>query len=531
MKKFSLILASMLMLISCQQEQFEPTTILRTGGAPSGEDLPTYSFYGSEEEVVSLSERIPFEGDSVLYPYLCVDSVLHSKVLNYIIARDYAFELLVLNISSFFYEPELYMGIISSQDELLHLTARPVVVFDYEDQPYYYEFPILFGDQIIGMMTVSAQPKSDNIIEYVFPYPFTYDASHFGERRYIGCYPTVDYGSSDETFVKRYDYSGEYELISKSELLLDYDDWFMQSIDSLDYSDDIDAESYSSPGPIRSERDLAEFWEWIESQQNTELSERKSMFIDKYPNLEYGSIMNNIPTAIPVIPPFTISPYMWQKIYENLEGVESDFKMYLNSYEDHTLRLLHWAGESGPSIMSWLYRGLYSHYLNKFLPKYDYFVDYDNQYPYWTYGNNFACYDFSAATRSESRERSLQTDNGLYAEFMDGVQNWQSVGSITTDLAQTLLSVTEGKYTIQCTSNPVDWVEQAILPVICLTERRSMHFVGVIGVASKLGGNPPLPCNYGLVMDNGDNISEHWNYPFWMNLSRPRFYWGWKVNN
>lgn len=87
------------------------------------------------------------------------------RFLDYRIARDCAFAEFVANVENYYPESiikELGLPDLSEDRYKLSFGDRPVIVYDYKNRPYYYEFPILYAlDYLVGTVTVAAQPSSE----------------------------------------------------------------------------------------------------------------------------------------------------------------------------------------------------------------------------------------------------------------------------------------------------------------------------------------------------------------------------------
>ena len=125
-------------------------------------------------------------------------------IVNYKYARQYAYTEFISNIELFYpqYEDDIINCLKSNSDPYITFTNRPAVVFDYNNNPKYYEFGILREETLIGTIVVSASPnEKEVIIERVYTKPLEYNSELFTYKRYIGKYPNVYYGySADNLF-------------------------------------------------------------------------------------------------------------------------------------------------------------------------------------------------------------------------------------------------------------------------------------------------------------------------------------------
>ena len=137
----------------------------------------------SIEVTTSVSLEIPFASEAELEKASTEDCYTNEGFLDYRVARDYAFAEFYAQVETLYPECILsdlgYPDISGSKDKL-SFSDKPVIVYDYEDKPYYYEYAILFDQEtIVGTVVASAQPNSDELIEYLFPYPIQYENNSF----------------------------------------------------------------------------------------------------------------------------------------------------------------------------------------------------------------------------------------------------------------------------------------------------------------------------------------------------------------
>ena len=107
--------------------------------------------------------------DETMIP--CADSVTLSafdndeSVIHYKVARYYAY----WEIENALSEP---LGI---EGDEYRLTAYPVIIYDYDSKPKYYEFGVIVNGSVVSSITTIAKKESSNIISFIFEEPLNYD--------------------------------------------------------------------------------------------------------------------------------------------------------------------------------------------------------------------------------------------------------------------------------------------------------------------------------------------------------------------
>ncbi|HOS16469.1 MAG TPA: hypothetical protein PKX15_05625, partial [Bacteroidales bacterium] len=74
------------------------------------------------------------------------------------------------------------------------LTERPVIIYDYDSRPKYYEFGIIQNGLVVATITTIAKKESSNMIHFMFDEPLDYTYYEGELKFFIGNYPDVFYG-------------------------------------------------------------------------------------------------------------------------------------------------------------------------------------------------------------------------------------------------------------------------------------------------------------------------------------------------
>lgn len=481
---------------------------------------------GTTDSIVECLQGIPFASYDELLSYSGEDGTDcygTLGVLNYNFARDYA-------MAEFLSNAAIYIGNQQIRDEIMcemsyvSISKRPVVVYDYNDRPFYYEFPILYRmQQIIGIIAVSAQPFNKELIHYMFPFPLTYRSHNFTYRRYVGEYPLVYYSTDGETFYKEeygVDDSVELKEVKESYYIADIHDAMLAKIADLNQEAldninlDLTDDSYIEDGDIIS---LSDYVNYFQRTQET-----IDFWNDKIGGYNPSSSDHD-----------EISAIVMGWIDENLSEVTASHQGFLPEYNDYRLRLTQWNGYCGPAIMAWLYRGKYDSYNELYLPiftdpdSYDYTIYPDLQtgfdhleyymQPYWYEQGD----DYPTIVQTHSE----RTDNGLFNAFFQFTDEMCGAYPLLDwGLRASLPSVTNSQYSIKFITAPISWMKNNLQPVVVEGIRGKAHYCGAIGYSYNQWWFIKTYMRL-LVTDNGYFLKDHHNYPFWSILGGLNYAW------
>ncbi|MGN0186917.1 MAG: hypothetical protein ACI392_04130 [Paludibacteraceae bacterium] len=292
----------------------------------------------------------------------------------------------------------------------LSISNRPVVVYDYEGVPYYYEFAITWGEQVLTIITVYARPIHEELIAYVGAVSYgNYDVWY---DRFIGQYPSVYYGSVG---------TGEYyKLTAEGELEISNFDipthpYVINNLQNL-------ANIMAEDEPMM----LDDYNEYLADNEENNISpipfsvalSRIEEYIDS--NMNYWMYEQQYDTDTAVY--FTLSASDYMIIENNLTAILETYSYFIQEYTNNELRFTRWRGDCGPSAMCWLYRGKYSYYGSVYIPIFGNqpslleCFQYDATYSY-------AFYEYNDCDMVDSY--SPQCDGGLYKLWHDETL-WES---------------------------------------------------------------------------------------------------------
>ena len=522
MKKFLLFAVMTIMFAACENTNLDMVF---------SEHSANFESSSLHRINVSLLADIPFASMDELDRYTDSVGYIDNGVLDYRYARDKAFAELCANFKNYYPEEiitDLHLPSDMNDYTLLAFADRPVIVYDYEDKPYFYEFPLVYrGSTIVGTVTVAAQPFSKELIHYLFPDAIQYNTFSFLHKRYVGEYPCVYFSDNNTVFYKaelNENLEGELRLMSNFPQITDRYLLMKEKFNRLthDQKDSI-------------EHDLL----------NTDyLDNDDSHFprIDNYIDSFYISptIINYWRTDIANYDydncdTFAINSTIEAWININVNEIDASYRGFLTEYKNDRLRLTQWDGYCGPAIMAWLYRGKYTMYNGVYLPIYNdnYFslpFPYDDLINFYTYlgyfmkpyTNEIGLYPTIVQTHS------LDTDNGLFFDifhYCDEVCGEYPL--LDWGLRACLPSITNNDYYIRFITAPITWLRDVDQPVVVEGVYGAPHYVGAIGYAY----NQWLFIKYDMrlfVTDNGYFTDKHYNYPFWSILGGLNYAW---VNN
>lgn len=476
------------------------------------------------------SPIVPISSRENIIPYDNMDSYAAYGVLDYQFARDYAYAELRANLDLYFPEQICIdldiFDMIEHPDQLL-FASRPVIVYDYNNRPYYYEFPLIFNNKIVSTVTVAAQPHSEELIHYVFPATILYSTYDFQYNRYIGEYPSVYYGYGDGTYYKPKECNIDSECL---ELVVD-EYLINDPYESLLYKyADIPTEERTLIDSVLQEDPIADDGTEI---YNLETLIYNWVFPTDYSDFWLAKVyryhLSNSEFEVPSTCQFSpLSDAVMIMIEEQLNEITNSVTGFLSEYDNNYLRLTTWADACGPAIMSWLYRGKYDNFRDFYLPIYG-----DGNGTDWRYlvypTHSIYAIGGEAHEQEDRREISSAIDNGLYYEFYkETIPAGSGDALYQGGMRRGLEYVTNGEYSIKFIVAPIKWMETQQQPVVVEGIRGKAHYWGAIGYGYSytwLGTKKNLRL---LVTDNGYMLKSHNYYPYWSILGGLNY--GWKQN-
>ncbi len=438
-------------------------------------------------------------------------------IVNYKYARQYAYTEFISNIELFYpqYEDDIINSLKSNSDPYITFTNRPAVVFDYNNNPKYYEFGILREETLIGTIVVSASPnEKEVIIERVYTQPLEYNSELFTYKRYIGKYPNVYYGySADNLFENISLDSNNVKLIqiSKAEWLINEENilnyYPQEELDSIN-EELIETSNISISQHINNlidSQNIAKQW-WLN------VSNPNTYFLGT------DSISNQ----------FYLSNPQKEKILNEIENNEITNTLYLNEYQNNKILNTIWSGACGPTIMSWLYRG-------KFVSYHGFYIPLQGEYHPKTNKsvskfNTYNYYRDPAYHNNEVYPISMNLDSGLYYQWYKRTL-WAFGEKALYELGMSrgLREATDELYDIKSLieKKSIKWMKEKHEPIVIVTSTKNgPHYIAAIGLGYIIKKNKKEKC-YFYIFDNGYTTKSNNYKPCWIKSSAGLLYYGW----
>ena len=474
---------------------------------------------------------IPFASDEELDRYSVYnnpDCYSEYGVLSYQFARDYGFAEFLGHINTYLCHIPHVIEEYQSDMDVLSISEKPVVVYDYNDRPFYYEFPIIYRDtELVGTITVAAQPFNKELIHYMFPGVIEYNSISGSYKRYVGEYPIVYYSNDEGAsfYIEKMNEVGEYELqsVMNEYYIADIHDAMHEKIARLqgeavnDINNDLQQTKYLDGDDI----EINSLDDYLASFQRT--SETENYWAEK--SSTYA------PHEDGVIPDIVM-----QWINESLNEVQASYQGFLPEYQDHRLRLTRWVDFCGPSVMAWLYRGKYDYYNNVYLPLHEEAeLIYSSDYPDVITHFNGSFYDYTyynlgphvgdSNTYSTREIYSNANDGGLYYAFFQYTDEMcEQFPLLDWGLRASLPYATNNEYSIRFITAPISWIQNRQQPVVVEGIRGYTHYCAAIGYSYDQWWFIKYYMRL-LVTDNGFFTCKHHYYPFWSILGGLNYAW------
>lgn len=511
-------------LIACNNEQEEPTKTIRLSLHEDYDTVSSPIYYPLDPTCI---EDIPFADDNELFEYIGESTYDNYGVLDYRFARDMAFAELYANMQNY-YPAEVMMDLDLPSDifnlSTLRFTDKPVVVYDYDNKPYYYEFPLIYrGCRVIGTVTVAAQPFNKELIHYLFPASIKYSFLSSDYRRYVGDYPCVYYSSDNTTYYKA-EYNEEMgvdlHVVFNPLLTTDRHESITSKINRLDETEINNINSDIQNAEYIDEDD-SHFTSIFQYADSFLLSANITSFWSSESSTYHSHSCDT----------FALTNDILEKIDENIHEVEASHQGFLPEYRNNRLRLTRWQGYCGPAIMAWLYRGKYERYQNLYLPIFGDMQSYHSSYQYLITGTSWLKYFMQPYSNETGLypdivyQHSITTDSGLFNTIF-GYTN-ETCGEyplLDWGLRACLPDITDNGYHIKFITAPITWMRDMSQPVVVEGIHGRAHYCGAIGYSYNQWWIFKTYLRL-FVTDNGYFTADHHYYPFWSILGGLNYAW------
>ena len=419
----------------------------------------------------------------------CADSVTLSafdndeSVIHYKVARYYAY----WEIENALNEP---LGIEGAE---YRLTAYPVIIYDYDSKPKYYEFGVIVNGSVVSSITTIAKKESSNIISFIFEEPLNYD--DYGNYSYfVGNYPSVFYGTPANpgdvpSALYMEDGITSIQDIPSCDILVNYAN-LIKSMDDTSRLEHANVINNMSSEIAEMNIGLADFWAVADERKDDILCMNDEQII--------AEVQQDINQRSPTT--------RWDKYV-------------IPSYNNYNLKKTFWRGWCGPSAIAWAYRGLYSNYpigttnylrIHGDSPYGVFCVNYSYPYSYYDYSDDSNVY-----------YNSYMTDNGLYyILFNYCIPGFGGRPMYINGMNKATKNVTNNNYAVNLTTQPHTRIRNYHLPVFNLIGCEwSFHYLVAFGSGYEKRSNGSIKNKFLLVTDNGTRASRNNYYPYWRSQS------------
>ena len=296
------------------------------------------------------------------------------------------------------------LGLKETYDwEGTEISEKPVLIYDSECKPQYYEFIVKTDSEPIGTITTYATKASTDVVSYVIPWVRDYSTYLTKANEYSlfsEGYPTRMVcgvlGKAGETpsIAIDMDSGNSVELQTKTskELLL-------EQIESLTQEElqEMELENWQEEFTATEEKieeeneDAVEYWQAVEAYKENFLALTDKEIEEEYNETKWKD-------------------YNYKTTYDTY---------IIPAYNSDGMKRTRWNGFCVPSAICWVYRGLYSSYKGTRLPLYgdSDFEKTDNSGGYYRYATTTGYYSFidkSLVSKGISTKQRKNVNSNLY---------------------------------------------------------------------------------------------------------------------
>lgn len=462
-------------------------------------------------------------------------SGIDEEIIPYGMARQYAFIEFMENASSFLSEEAydaLNDAILEDDSIPIAFTNRPAIVYNYDEKPYYYEFGVIWEEQLQTVVTVYTHKMSDQLIAFVGAANYTdYD---FEYKRYVGIYPSVYYGDGN--------------MQPSMPVLGENNSMTMQAVEPPEVLPTNPFNLFTSQLSQLPQDERILIDEDLEEQTEMSMSEFGASIpsISSYMTLmtqlqaERMATLNGLfcffrEDSIGRI--FHLTDHQ-RDLVKNIWSQTQSHTYYLYDYRSHQLRFTHWKRFCGPATMAWLFRGKWASFRGQYLPLYGESSPDNGTIEMKTVTGEYSYYKITDEQRDQYGgwvEASAHVDNGLcgvwyqYCPYLFG-----GYPLFPSGLKAGLEQATQDKsvqFTVKFTIVPRLWIKDDHEPVViaCMPgPDYEPHYLAAIGVTYNNGFLGIPKDRFFLVTDNGSQIANHGYYPYWRGYEWWNLHYGWK---
>lgn len=292
-----------LLIFSCKKEVLQETTKLKNSNA----NIPI---------------QIPFETDASLTASGANSLEANHPIVHYKVMRALAYQ----EIQDNYAEDLNIKGNFS-------LSSYPVIIYNYNNTPAYYEFIVYQNNTPIATITTFAHKKTDDLIAFLLPFVRDYSLYNTTDDFYIGLYPGNPY-------------IGNFSNYGTTPTTL------------YDKAND----RYITPPPVSDIEKLEELYNMLPNDDKLEIGGGKEeikqeiLLEESEANTYWQIKFNDFEALIATSDGLYKTEWQGNKTTATIYGTPH--------YNNTNLQRTRWIGDCGPAVIAWIYRGLYSSYNN-----------------------------------------------------------------------------------------------------------------------------------------------------------------------
>ena len=434
----------------------------------------------------TIDANIPFETEESLISSGATSLEKDNEIVHYKVMRNLAIKEIVAN-----YKEELNINGFFS------LSEHPVIIYNYDSKPAYYEFIVFQNNEPTSTITTFANKKTDDIAAFLLP--FVRDFSSYNEKDdfFIGLYPGNPYIGDASNYGQQ-----------PSSL---YDKARDRNIEALPVSDIQKLEDLYAMMPDEDKLEIGNGKEEIRQEILQEEEEGKVFWNAKFSEFEDLITQSD------------------EEIFSLSVANKTNATIYKTPhYYNSNLQKTRWSVDCGPAVTAWIYRGLYSSYNSvniRMHPSSDLGnFDFQGSRSRWW---------FSATSLSALNTEIGNQDGGLLHDIYDeGNTLWNGgLAGMTwpSGMQKALKNVTNSKYRFHYISNIHLHIKNKGLPAFRVVDGGkidgsndgSLHFICEFAT-KKIGTK-----KWFLVTDNGYSMGFFGSgQPYWRNKTAAS--WGFR---
>lgn len=430
---------------------------------------------------------IPFETEESLTASGATSLDKKSDIVHYKVMRNLAMKEIVAN----------YSEVLQIKDSFA-LSEYPVIIYNYDSRPAYYEFIVLQNNQPISTVTTFADKKTDDILAFLLPYVRDFSQYDNNDDFFIGLYPGNPY-------------LGDASNYGQTPASL-YDKAENRTVEALPVSDIQKLEDLYAMMPDEDKQEIGIGKDLIRQEIIQEEEEGRAFWDAKF--VEFNKLINQSD----------------EEIFSTATSGKTNSTIYTTPhYGNNCLERTYWNVACGPAVTAWIYRGFESYYNNTYIRVHgNTLLD-----PQFIDEGNLSRWQ-NEISRGETQNLADlnafmgNSDGGLLHRIYDrGNTTWSGLlAGMTwpTGMNRALKDVTNSTYKFSYVINIHLHIKNKKLPAyrVIGVGGGSLHYI--CEFATKKVGNK----KWFYVTDNGFSMTQR---PYWRNDTQAQ--WGLKygVNN